>query len=71
MQKNVGTNDRIVRAIVGVVLVVMANFFVTGWVMWLLWAFGVILLITAALGYCHIYTLLGISTVRHTDEQQQ
>lgn len=71
MQKNVGTQDRIARAVVGVVLVLIANLLVTGWVMWLLWAFGVILLITAAVGYCHVYTLLGISTVRHADTPQK
>lgn len=67
MQKNVGTVDRIARAVVGVLFLLLANTVMTEWRMWLMWAFGFILLVTAALGYCHVYTLFGFSTIKKSN----
>ncbi len=63
MTKNVGTLDRIIRLIVGIVLIAYAvpiGFPATGWngVGWL----GLIPLATAVLGSCPLYTMLGAST---------
>lgn len=58
MKLNVGTIDRIVRAIVGIALIAAT---VAGWsVLWGL--VGVVLLGTAALSFCPVYALLGKST---------
>lgn len=60
MTVNMGSTDRIVRAIVGIVL--LALVFVgpqTAWG-WL----GVVPLATAAMGNCPAYSLLGIKTCR-------
>ncbi len=62
MQKNVGKIDRIVRASIGAVLLLLAHTVFTGWVMWLVWVCGFIALVTAVLGHCHVYTLFGFST---------
>ena len=56
--RNTGNVDRIIRVIVGVLLV--GNVFVglktvVGWV-------GLVLLITGLLGTCPVYSLLGINT---------
>ncbi len=58
MNRNVGTLDRILRVIVGVVLIALV--FVGpktawGWI-------GVIPLVTAFIGFCPAYRLLGICT---------
>lgn len=63
MTANVGTVDRILRVIAGVTLIAFAVGYIfpaTGW-NWLGWI-GVVPLLTAILGTCPAYTILGIST---------
>ena len=62
-KNNMGGMDRIIRAIVGVVL--LALYFmgtvagIWGWVALIL---GIVLLATAVLGWCPPYAMFGIST---------
>ena len=63
MQTNVGTIDRVLRIIVGLVLIAYAiplGFPATGW-NWVGWI-GVIPLVTAIIGNCPLYSSLGITT---------
>lgn len=63
MNRNVGTVDRAVRVVVGVAALVWA--FVTGVTSGLglvLVVLAVVLIGTAAMGFCPLYRLLGIST---------
>lgn len=65
MKTNVGTLDRLLRVIVGLALIALV--FVGpktawGWI-------GVIPLLTAAVGYCPAYRLLGICTLAKKGEQ--
>jgi len=63
MSSNVGSVDRIIRVVVGLLLIAYAipiGFSQTGW-NWVGWI-GVVPLLTAAFGYCPAYSLLGIST---------
>jgi membrane protein YdbS with pleckstrin-like domain len=66
MTKNVGTVDRAMRALVGILA--LAGAFALGWFSgWMVWAaavVGVIMLVTAAVGMCPIYRLVGINTCR-------
>jgi O-antigen ligase len=58
MKTNVGGLDRIIRAVLGALLValtLMGTIGVWGWI-------GVVLLGTAAIGWCPPYQLLGINT---------
>ena len=58
MTRNMGTTDRLLRVIVGLVLLGFALFgpkAAWGWI-------GIIPLATAAVGWCPLYTLLGIKT---------
>lgn len=58
MKSNVGGIDRILRFVVGLVLIALAatgTVGVWGWI-------GVVPLATAALGFCPLYTVLGFST---------
>ena len=63
MNANVGTVDRIVRIVVGLALLAFA----LGWIApgapyhWLGWI-GVIPLVTAFVGSCPLYSMLGLST---------
>lgn len=63
MSKNVGRIDRLVRVVVGLVLIAYAvpiGFPDTGW-NWVGWI-GVVPLLTAALAICPLYSVTGIST---------
>jgi len=58
MQTNVGTIDRILRAVIGLALIALTlagTIGVWGWI-------GVVPLLTAALGFCPLYTMLGFSS---------
>ncbi len=58
MKLNVGGIDRILRIVVGLVLVGLAATETVGWWGWL----GVVPLATGAIGWCPPYALFGIST---------
>ena len=63
MSKNVGSVDRIVRLIIGLVLIAYAiplGFPSTGW-NWVGWI-GVVPIITALIASCPAYSILGVST---------
>lgn len=63
MAVNMGTIDRVVRVVVGLLLVAWAipiGFSETGW-NWIGWI-GIVPLATGAIGSCPAYTLLGFST---------
>lgn len=65
MTKNMGSTDRIVRAIVGVVLLILA--FTAGWsTLWTVIAalVGLVMLATSAMAYCPPYSILGIKTCK-------
>jgi hypothetical protein len=63
MTVNMGMVDRVVRAVVGLFLIAWAipiGFSDTGW-NWVGWI-GIVPLVTAGIGWCPAYTLLGFST---------
>lgn len=63
MQKNVGSIDRAIRALVGIVL--LAAYFlgaVGGTLGIIALVVGIVMLGTAAIGWCPPYSLLGINT---------
>ena len=58
MKTNVGTVDRVLRAAIGLALIALTltgTIGVWGWI-------GVVPLLTAAFGFCPLYTVLGFST---------
>ncbi len=60
MTRNEGTVDRVLRVIVGLVLIALAltgTFSPWGWI-------GVVPLVTGLVGTCPIYSLLGIRTCK-------
>ena len=59
MTKNVGSIDRILRVVIGVLLIIGA-LMGYGWWMWI----GVVPLATGLMGSCLLYSLLGINTCK-------
>ncbi|MCZ8181518.1 MAG: DUF2892 domain-containing protein [Beijerinckiaceae bacterium] len=63
MTRNMGTIDRALRVIVGLVLLAYAMKFIgagSSW-SWIGW-FGIVPLLTALIGNCPAYSILGFST---------
>jgi len=56
--------DRIVRVILGVILLAVAIFSLQGTVAWILGIIGGIVLVTGITGFCLIYKLIGVSTLQ-------
>ncbi len=65
MKKNMGKTDRIIRTIVGIILIALGLFLNIGSVLpWVLIVVGAVLLVTGILGFCPIYALLKFNTVK-------
>ena len=65
MQKNMGVADRVVRLIIAVIFAVLiALGTVKGALAWVLGILALILLGTSAVGYCGLYKVLGICTLK-------
>lgn len=58
MKSNVGGIERLLRIVVGLVLIALAATETVGWWGWL----GIIPLATGAMGFCPLYRLLGFNT---------
>lgn len=63
---NVGSPDRVIRLILGVILAalpfVIPAIGANVWLLWILPIVGVVLIVTAFMSWCPIYAALGIST---------
>ncbi|TLU83287.1 MAG: DUF2892 domain-containing protein [Chlorobium sp.] len=57
MKKNMGKTDRIIRAIIGMVVLALGVVYHNWW-----GAIGLIPFITALIGFCPLYTIFGIKT---------
>jgi hypothetical protein len=61
-EKNVGTADRIVRIILGLILIFLGWGWLHGIPKGIVYLIGLILIVTGILGTCLIYSLLGMNT---------
>ncbi len=59
MKKNVGSTDRVIRIIVGLIIIFIGIYFKSWWGL-----IGVLPIITAALGWCPAYLPFGISSCK-------
>lgn len=57
MKKNIGTTDRIIRLIIGLVIAGFGIYFKSWWGL-----LAIIPLFTSAISFCSLYPLLGIKT---------
>lgn len=63
MKKNESNIDRLIRAILGVAVIYLVfHFGLVGFWAILGYVVGLLLLFTAATGYCYLYTALGIGS---------
>jgi len=62
MKKNMGSTDRIIRAILGIAAILIALFATSGVVDIILYVFAAIMLITSLVGVCPLYIPFNIST---------
>ena len=68
MPSNIGTIDRLIRGVLGIILVGLAVFGqMTGLWSWVVPLAGVVLLVTSSLRFCPAYKLVGLSTSGETD----
>lgn len=68
-QANVGSADRIIRLIVGAVLVLLpyvvsGGILDAGWMRWVVQIVGLILVLTALVRFCPAYKMLGMNTCK-------
>lgn len=60
MKQNIGTVDKVIRLILGIVL--MSLYFLLDGGLKYISILGIILILTAFINYCPLYTLFGINT---------
>jgi F0F1-type ATP synthase assembly protein I len=64
MKSNVGGMDRAIRIILGIVLLVVAYLWLSGALMIIAYIVGAIALITGLVGWCCLYSVLGVNTCK-------
>ena len=62
IKQNEGTLDRVIRVVIGSVALLAAYFWLGGTAQLVAYIVGAIALVTGLIGFCGIYTILGIST---------
>jgi uncharacterized membrane protein required for colicin V production len=63
MEKNAGTIDRVVRVVIGIILLyAVATGMVQGILLYVAGILGIMMLVTAALAYCPLYPAMKIDT---------
>lgn len=65
MKKNVGGADRIIRIILGVVIIVLGFYFKSWWGI-----VGFVPVLTGLLNFCPAYTLIGVSTTKKIETEK-
>jgi hypothetical protein len=70
MKQNMGTADRIIRMLAATAIAVLYfTHFITGVAGLVLMVFAVVFFLTSLIGFCPLYTLLGITTCRTKREK--
>jgi uncharacterized membrane protein HdeD (DUF308 family) len=65
MKINEGRTDRIIRIVAGILMLILGIFILpSSWLAWVIVAVGAVLVITGAIGFCPLYALLKIKTVK-------
>ncbi|HQF43111.1 MAG TPA: DUF2892 domain-containing protein [Ignavibacteriaceae bacterium] len=65
MKANVGTADKNIRLVLGVVIILLGIFLKSWWGL-----IGIIPIITALLNFCPVWRLLGISTKKKVETEK-
>lgn len=63
MKKNIGTGDRFLRMMIGVIALILGlSGILEGTFKWIALGVGVSMMVTASINFCPFYTLLGVNT---------
>jgi hypothetical protein len=62
MRLNLSGLERLIRLVLGVMIILAFATGTSGAVMWVGILLGVVILLTGATGYCQVYNLMGINT---------
>lgn len=65
MKANVGNTDRIIRFVLGAVIIVVGLYFKSWW-----GVVGLVPIITGLLNYCPAYNLIGVSTKKKIETEK-
>lgn len=57
MKANIGSSDKVIRLVLGVIIIVLGFYFNSWW-----GVIGLVPIITVVINFCPIYGMLGIST---------
>ena len=63
MKQNEGSLDRVVRIVLGILLLLVSTYYLSGVIQVIAAILGLISLFTGLTGFCGLYSLLGISTL--------
>jgi low temperature requirement protein LtrA len=66
IKQNEGTIDRTIRVVIGSVALLAGYFWLGGTLQTIAYVVGVVALATGLLGFCGLYSLLGVSTCKNT-----
>ncbi len=65
MKKNIGTADRFVRVMIGVIAIILGlSGILEGNLKWIALGVGAVMIIVASVQFCPFYTLFGINTCK-------
>ena len=71
MKKNMGTIDRTIRVILALAIAVLYFMnVISGTLAIVLLVIAVVFVLTSVIGYCPLYSLLGISSRKRTDTEE-
>lgn len=65
MKKNVGSTEKTIRIILGVVIILVGIFTQSWWGL-----IGIVPLVTGLINYCPVWSLFGISTQKKVDTEK-
>lgn len=65
MKTNVGSADRIVRLVLGAVIILLGIYFKSWWGI-----IGIVPVITGLLNFCPAYSLIGVSTKKKVETEK-
>jgi len=65
MKANVGSADRIIRFILGVIILALGFYFKSWWGI-----VGIVPIITGFLNFCPVYSLIGVSTKKKIETEK-
>jgi hypothetical protein len=66
MKKNIGNSDKLIRIVLGLLIIIVAGYFQSWWAL-----LGVVLVGTAFMRFCGLYTLFSVNTCKYDVKTEQ